>query len=172
VLPRWGQWYLFGAQAVVAYGVPRLSADVDVTLRLSPDAPDRLVEDMRAAGFEPRVADPEFVRRTRVLPFVHAATGMPLDVVLAGSGLEDEFLARARVLDIEDLRVPTIEPGDLIIAKILAGRPKDIEDARGLWRARGQELDGARIESVLRLLEEALGQSDLLPAWSAIRRRG
>ena len=38
-----------------------------------------------------RVDDPEFVRRTRVMPFVHVATGMPLDVVLAGSGLEDEF---------------------------------------------------------------------------------
>ena len=34
VLAKWGRWYLFGAQAVVAYGVPRLSADVDVTLAL------------------------------------------------------------------------------------------------------------------------------------------
>ena len=47
VLNRWGRWYLFGAQAVVAYGVPRLSADVDVTLRLAPDEPDRFVGDMR-----------------------------------------------------------------------------------------------------------------------------
>ena len=169
VLPRFGEWYLFGAQAVVAYGVPRLSADVDVTVRLSVDAPDRLVDAMRAAGFEPRVSDPDFVRRARVLPFVHSATGMPLDVVLAGSGLEDEFLARVRVLEIEGLRVPVLEAGDLIIAKILAGRPKDIEDARGLWKARAPEVDAARVESVLRLLEEALAQSDLLPAWSAIR---
>ena len=32
VLAWRGRWYLFGAQAVSAYGVPRLSADVDVTL--------------------------------------------------------------------------------------------------------------------------------------------
>lgn len=172
VLPRWGEWYLFGAQAIVAYGVPRLSADVDVTLRLIPEAPERLILDLRAAGFEPRVSDPEFVRRARVLPFVHAATAMPVDVVLAGSGLEDEFLSRVRWLDIEGVSVPTLEPADLIIAKVLAGRPKDIEDARGLWRARGKEMDVGRIESVLRLLEEALGQSDLMPAWSAIRDRG
>jgi hypothetical protein len=171
VLPRWGPWYLFGAQAVVAYGVPRLSADVDVTLRLTPDSPERFVEDMRVAGFELRVDDPEFVRRTRVLPFVHVASGMPLDVVLAGSGLEDEFLTRARLLDIGGLRVPTIDPEDLIIAKVLAGRPKDLGDARGLWRARGHEMDIARIASVLRLLEEALSQSDLTPAFDAIRRR-
>ena len=169
VLPRFGDWYLFGAQAVIAYGVPRLSADVDVTLRLQPEVPDRLVEDMRAAGFEPRVADADFVRRTRVLPFFHTTTGMPLDVVLSGPGIEDEFLARARVLDIGGLRVPTLDPSDLVIAKILAGRPKDVDDARGLMKARGKEIDHARVESMLRLLEEALGQSDLLPAWNAVR---
>ena len=169
VLPRWGPWYLFGAQAVVAYGVPRLSADVDVTVRLTPDAPERFVEDMRAFGFEPRVADADFVRRTRVLPFVHAATGMPLDVVLAGSGLEDEFLDRARVIELGDLRIPTIAPDDLVVAKILAGRPKDIEDARGLWKAHGAGIDAARIEAILRQLEEALAQSDLIPAFEAIR---
>jgi hypothetical protein len=38
VLSRWGRWYVFGAQAVITYGVPRLSADVDVTVGLDPDA--------------------------------------------------------------------------------------------------------------------------------------
>jgi hypothetical protein len=28
VAERWGRWCVFGAQAVVVYGVPRLSADV------------------------------------------------------------------------------------------------------------------------------------------------
>ena len=83
VLARWGRWYVFGAQAVVVYGVPRLSADVDVTLALNPDTPERFAHDMHGAGFALRVADPEFVRRTRVMPFVHSATGMPLDIVLA-----------------------------------------------------------------------------------------
>ena len=74
VLDRWGRWYLFGAQAAIAYGVPRLSADVDVTVELAPDASERFVRDMKAGGFTLRVDDPEFVRRTRVMPFVHVAT--------------------------------------------------------------------------------------------------
>lgn len=57
-----------------------------------------------------------------------------------------------------------------MIAKILAGRPKGLEDAGALWRAHGEELDLDRIESLLRLLEEALGQSDLLPTLRSIRR--
>ena len=66
VLDRWGRWYLFGAQAVVAYGAPRFSADVDVTVELDPDDPERFVRDMEAGGFALRVDDPDFVRRTRV----------------------------------------------------------------------------------------------------------
>lgn len=56
VVARWGRWYVFGAQAVILYGVPRLSADVDVTLALEPDAPERFVLEMRAAGFTLRVS--------------------------------------------------------------------------------------------------------------------
>jgi hypothetical protein len=170
VLPRWGRWYVFGAQAVMAYGVPRLSADVDVTLRLSPDEPERFARDMAAAGFSLRVSDPDFVRRTRVMPFVHDTTAMPLDIVLAGSGLEDEFIERARETDVGGTVVPLIAPDDLIIAKILAGRPKDVEDARNLWRVRGPELDDGRIRRLLALLEEALGQSDLVSSFeNAVR---
>ena len=98
VLGRWGPWYLFGAQALNAHGVPRLTADVDVTLRLE-------------------LAD------------------------------LDRF------------------------AKILAGRPKDMEDAHALWRALGSSLDASRIESILGLIEQALDRRDLLPELASIRRR-
>lgn len=111
VLAGWGRWYLFGAQAVVAYGVPRLSAEVDVTLALVPDEPERFARDMRAAGFVLRVEDPDFVRR-----------------------------------------------------------PKDIEDANGLWHLHGRTLDAGRIRDTLHLLEEALGQSDLLPVFDGMVR--
>jgi hypothetical protein len=172
VLKGWGRWYVFGAQAVIAYGVPRLSADVDVTLQLVPEEPERFVTAMQAAGFALRVEDPDFVRRTRVMPFVHLATAMPVDIVLAASGLEDEFLSRAQAVDLGGTVVPLIHPEDLIIAKVLAGRPKDLEDAGALWRIRGQELDAARIERALRLLEEALSQSELVSTFEAMRRGG
>jgi hypothetical protein len=170
VLSRWGRWYVFGAQAVVMHGVPRLSADVDVTLALSPDAPERFARDMDAAGFVLRVTDPDFVRRTRVMPFVHRGTSMPLDIVLAGSGLEEEFLARATPVDVDGAVVPLIHVEDLMIAKLLAGRPKDLDDARALWRLHGRTSDESRIRQLLDLLEQALSQSDLIPAFEAIKR--
>ena len=168
VLARWGRWYVFGAQAVTAYGVPRLSADVDVTLALRPDAPEPFARDMEAAGFALRVSDPDFVRRTRIMSFLHTATGMPLDIVLAGSGLEDEFLDRAKPTDVGGTVVPLIDLTDLIVAKVLAGRPKDLEDARGLWRVHAQQIDAARVRHTLELLEAALSQSDLVSSFDAI----
>ena len=167
-LSHWGRWYLFGAQAVVLHGVPRLSADVDVTLWLEPDAPERFTRDMADAGFALRIDDPEFVRRTRVMPFFHAATGLPLDIVLAGSGLEDEFSRRAIPTDVGGTLVPVIDPEDLVIAKVLAGRPKDLDDARALWRLHGTDLGASRVRATLKMLEEALSQNDLLPAFDDI----
>ena len=168
MLDAWGRWYVFGAQAVTAYGVPRLSADVDVTVVLTPDDPESFASAMATGGFVLRVDDADFVRRTRVMPFLHVATAMPLDVVLGASGLEQEFADRAVLTDIGGVTVPVIERGDLIIAKVLAGRPKDIEDARLLWRLHHDRIDVSRVRRTLHLLQEALAQSDLVPALDAI----
>lgn len=157
------QWYLFGAQAAIVWGSPRLSADVDVTASLDRAGLDGFIGTMRNHGFDIVFGDPEFIDRTRVIPFVHRHSRMPLDVVLSGPGLEEEFLQRALSVDVAGTLVPVISPEDLIVTKILAGRPKDVEDIRGVIHERKESLDVARIRAVLRLLEQALTQSDLLP---------
>ena len=92
------RWYLFGAQAAIFHGVARLTADVDVTVLPEPHSTGRLASVMEANGFRLRVtATDDFVARTRVLPFVHSATRLPVDVVLAGPGIEEQFLDRAEM---------------------------------------------------------------------------
>lgn len=166
------EWYVFGAQAALVWGRPRLTTDVDVTVRLRA-ATGELVRSLERHGFILRVeATDAFVGQTRVLPFEHRASKLALDVVLAGPGLEELFLERAVPVDIGGTSVPFISPEDLITTKILAGRPKDLEDVRGVLSQRGHALDVALIRKTLSLLEEALGQSDLLPAFeSELRQR-
>jgi hypothetical protein len=125
---------------------------------------------MSDAGFMLRVSDADFVRRTRVMPFLHQQTAMPVDVVLAGSGLEDEFFHRATQFDVGGVPVPVIDLTDLVIAKVLAGRSKDIEDAKTLWSLRHASIDAERIRTVLSLLEAALSQSDLVSTFETIAR--
>ena len=137
---------------------------MDVTVQLRTEDAPGFVSRMKRAGFDLRIRDIEgFVKKTRVLPFVHRDSGVPVDVVLAGPGLEEEFLERARPVDLGGVVLPVISPEDLIITKILASRPKDLEDIRGILRERLAKLDLRRIRSRLRLLEEALGQDDLKP---------
>jgi hypothetical protein len=140
-----------------------------VTVELPSDNTHALVSAVEHAGFALRVRDvDDFVRRTRVLPFVHRNSGMFVDVVLAGPGPEEEFLARARSVEIAPgLSVPIISPEDLVATKILAGRPKDIEDVRGILRSRGSTLDIGRIRRLLGALESAVAQTDLLSTFEA-----
>lgn len=158
-------WYLFGAQAAIAYGVARLTADVDVTVRAPATPTGEWLAALEPRGFERRFADPAFIAQARVVPLVHRTTGLPVDIVLAGPGLEEEFLRRAVVLSIDGVPVPVVELADLVILKVLASRPKDLDDVTTLMRIHGDQLDAVRVRTVLGLLEQALGQSDLINAF-------
>ena len=165
-------WYLFGAQAAILHGAARLTADVDVTVRLpSAVTAVSLVDVFRRHGFDPRVDTPAFIERTRVVPLVHRRSSIPLDVVLGGPGLEDVFLDRAQMRDVEGVAVPVASPEDLILMKILAGRAKDLDDVRAVLAAQGPRLDTGYVRETLGSLESALGQSDLLPAFESALRR-
>lgn len=156
------RWYLFGAQAAILHGVARLTADVDVTVRLGPRSTSELVAALTRAGFALRVSDIDgFVESTSVLPLVHTPSRIPVDIVLAGPGLEELFFSRIEERCIGDVRVPVASAEDIVIMKVLAGRLKDLEDVAAIAGARGAGLDIDRIRTTLRLIEAALDRSDL-----------
>ena len=169
---RGDRWFLFGAQALAVHGIPRVTADVDVTVVLGDGQPRALVRALSEAGLELRVADvDDFVESTGVLPFFDSESGLALDVVLGRSGLELECLERAIPIDVDGVTVPVITVEDLVILKVLAGRPKDRDDVSALLRRKSRPLDLDRVRKVLGLLEEALDQSDLLSAFEKLRPR-
>lgn len=155
------RWFLFGAQAAILHGVARLSADVDITVELGARPTRDLVELLTREGFDLLVTDTGFVEVTRVLPFAHRASRMPVDVVLAGPGLEEQFLARAETRRVAGLAIPVVSAEDLIAMKILAGRPRDLEDVAAVARAHRHDLDLGQIRGTLNLLEAALDRADL-----------
>jgi hypothetical protein len=165
------RWYVFGAQAAVAYGRPRMTADVDVTVELEGAAPPDLVAELEPHGFELRFPLSEgHLAEARLLPMVHAPTAMPLDLLIAGPGLEEEFLARACPVDVGGVEVPMISVEDLIAVKVLAGRRKDLEDVRGVLIEQRGRVDLARTRDVLSALEAALGERKLLPRLARLLR--
>jgi predicted nucleotidyltransferase len=165
------RWYVFGAQAVVVYGRPRLTADVDVTVELVGSDVRALLADLQKRGFELRFPlRDERLAEARLLPMVHVPTAMPLDLMLAERGLEEEFLSRARACDIGGVKVPVISVEDLVAVKILAGRRKDLEDVRGVLVEQSGRIDLERTRDVLSSLEAALGEDKLLPRLDRLLR--
>ena len=158
------RWYLFGAQAAIVHGSARLSADVDATVFVNPSGMDALLERLAAHGIVPRSGDFRHVAAThRVLLLWHEPTGMPLDLVLGGPGVETTFCARARTHDLGGTKVPVISPEDLVASKILAGRTKDIDDVQAILQVGRDTVDITAVRSLLRQFEQALDRSDLLP---------
>jgi hypothetical protein len=163
------RWYLLGAQAIVVHGRPRMTADIDVAVELGSRSVKMLLDALAGSGFAPAFEfDDMFVSATRVVPVVHRVSGIPVDIMLAGPGLEELFLDAAELTVIAGVEVPVIRAEHLVVTKILAGRPRDIGDVEGVVVARGDTLDHQEIEQLLILLESAIGQSDLLPRWRSI----
>lgn len=162
------RWYLFGAQAAFFYGASRLTVDVDITVALEGCSLREISAALSRHDVRPRIDDDDFIERTRVLPVIHTPSRIAGDIVLAGPGLEEGFMARAQVRDVLGVRVPVAAAEDLVVMKVLAGRAKDIEDVKSVVAAQGVSLDLGEIRETLRLVEEALGQSDLLPVFEKI----
>lgn len=86
-----------------------------------------------------------------------------LETLAAKADLAELWALRGRHDLLSVFAVPVASPEDLIVMKVLAGRPKDLEDVRSVLAERLTKLDVAYIRSMLGTLEQALGQSDLRP---------
>lgn len=166
------RWYLFGAQAAIIYGAARLTADVDVTVDPGEHSSESLINALTRSGFESRVTDPaQFVERTGVLPMVHVGSRIPLDVVFSGHGIEEHFHNRAEEHALDDINMRVVCAADLVAMKILAGRPKDLDDAIAVTAAQLPELDLQLVLGTLQTLQHALGRSDLVSELDEVIRR-
>lgn len=161
--PQKIRWFVFGAQAVIAAGAVRQTADLDIT---TDDVPaSRLITLLRKAGLALRndiEGVEELVEHHRIVPMVHTRTGYQVDVVRAGPGLEQDMFARTIRRRVGRAQIPFVETNDLVVQKTLAGREKDLEDVRALLRSASKEIDLAVVRSRLRELGSLIDDSTLV----------
>lgn len=133
---------LIGGQAVLLHGEPRLTEDIAITLDAPPDRLPDVLAVCRAAELEPLPDDPEaFVGETFVLPADDVASGIRIDLIFSTTPYEAEAIGRAIYVELEGTPVPFATAEDLILHKLFAGRPRDLEDARGVVRRKGMKID-------------------------------
>jgi len=147
-------YMLIGGQAVLLYGESRLTRDIDVTLGAGPDQLPLILEWIRACGWRALTATPEeFVARTLVLPCLDPASGIRMDLLFALSPYERQAIARARAVQVGQTPVRFASAEDLIIHKIIAGRPRDLEDVLSV-ALKNPQLDTGYIRKWLGELEK------------------
>lgn len=156
-------YMIIGGQAVLVHGEPRLTKDIDVTLGVALDRLGEVLRLVEAAGLQPLVDPETFVRETMVLPCTDTASRVRVDLVFSESGFERDAIRRAATVRIGAVDVRVICPEDLVVQKVVAGRPRDLEDVRSLL-ARQPGLDRRQVETLLRQFEQVL-ELPLMERW-------
>jgi hypothetical protein len=161
-------YMIVGGQAVLLYGEPRLTRDIDVTVGLGPD---RLDEILALAGNIPLKILPanprEFVASTMVLPLESENSGIRVDIIFSFTPYEKEALARANEVRLENEMVRFAAPEDVIIHKLFAGRSRDIDDAKTIM-ARQKKIDAGYIINWLTSFDRTFPEKRLLDLFKGL----
>jgi len=123
-------YMIVGGQAVLLYGEPRLTRDIDITLGVDRNRLKDVVAIAKKLKLKILPDDVEnFVSETMVLP-VLGRKGIRIDFIFSFTDYEKNAIARARKIVSDGIEICYASPEDVIIQKIFAGRERDIEDAR------------------------------------------
>ena len=130
-----------GGLAVMRWGEPRETVDVDLTLLTGFRDEGRFVS-VLLGRYAPRIEDPEaFARANRVL-LLEAASGVGLDVALGGLPFEESAVNRSSLFAFPgDVSLRTCSAEDLLVLKAFADRPKDWVDVDGVIIRQAGKLD-------------------------------
>ena len=154
---------VMGGLAVRTYGIPRPTRDVDVTVSIDRSRLPELFESLEAKGYTtPEAYQRGWVDEIAGMPLVklrtyHSTGGVDVDLFLAESEFQRSLIARRRPTPIEDRLIDLVSPEDLVLLKLLAGRPRDRADVGDVLFVQGK-LD----QDYLRLWAERLGVADEL----------
>lgn len=160
---------VIGAVARNAWASPRATADLDLAALIPTRvASDRLVTALSSRGVvavqivggegeEP----PDLLRLERSTGVVRR-----LDILIAKTSFEREAVTAATPFDLGGMH-PVVGPEHLVVYKLIAGRPQDIEDAVEVVRTRA--LDGHPVDDVI--LRRWAAEWTVLDRLEEVRRR-
>jgi predicted nucleotidyltransferase len=161
---------VIGGQAVLLYGEPRLTRDIDITLGIGVDRLGEMTAIIDRLGLK-CLADQveDFVRETMVLPAIEERSGIRVDFIFSFSLYERQAIERARSVVLGNTKIRFAALEDVVIHKLIAGRPRDIEDIENIL-LKNTEYDSAYIEKWLEEFDTALG-ADHSGSFAQLRKR-
>lgn len=172
VLEKMGAPYIVvGSFASAVYGEPRMTLDIDIVVRLSPEHVESLCEAFSSEDYYiSREAVLEALTTGTQFNVIHAESGNKIDFMIARTDAwgREQLDRRRRADFLPGLAAWVASPEDVIIGKMIyyreGGSDKHLRDAAGIMKMSGDERDTDYIEE----WAGCLGLSDV---WRAILDR-
>lgn len=154
-------YMVIGGQAVLLYGEPRLTRDIDITLGVGVRELNKLKETISSLGLKILVErDEEFVERNMVLPTLDEKSGIRVDFIFSFSPYERQAIERAKDIKLGRSLVRFASLEDVVIHKVIAGRARDLEDIKSIL-LKNQKYDSDYIEKWLKEFDKSLTEQFL-----------
>ena len=161
------QYAVIGGIANQRWGVSRLTHDVDIKV-LVPDLDYATIRTALRADFAER-GRPHVPLNPLVVDVV--IDGATVDFLLAIPGYDEQVVTRAVQHKLDDLSIWLCLPEDLIVQKVVAGRPKDWIDIEGILVEQHGKLDLDYLEDWLAQFAEFLERPEILAQYQKIQER-
>lgn len=154
------EYYFIGGMAVQAWGEPRVTRDVDVSVMTGFGDEDTFI-DRLTEYVQPRYENArKFAITNRVL-LAYSPEGVAIDIAMAAFDFERRALKRAQFVQyLPDISLKVCSAEDLLVYKVFAGRPQDWGDVRSILVRQGNALKMRTVEKELRPLLDGIEQPE------------
>lgn len=152
---------IMGGMAVSAYAPPRTTFDIDGIVEIEEERIEGFLRRLKKAGFSTNEAAP--VKVINGLPFItlyYPRSKVYVDLFLARNEFQKQMMARSWRITVEGLTLEIVSPEDLILVKLLTGRPRDTEDVRQILLENSESLDFGYLRGWARRLGVAVFLED------------
>lgn len=138
-----------GGMAVLVWGRPRFTADIDIVVEIKPSDIAGLAKALRGlgeAGYIDEDVAAEIVRNGGEFNFIDGSTGIKIDFWVFDNGEFDSSRLKRRISrKILDQKIYFTSPEDLILSKLRwfkeSGSNRHLEDAESVMKISERELD-------------------------------
>jgi len=130
------KYVVIGGIAVLAWGKPRTTFDVDIVITLFPAHLEMIISDFIRYGFTARKDAVKRLRRGLAVKLRHGIYSA--DLRLSSFTLDKQAIRRARHIKVAGVRIPIASKEDLIVYKLANFGYQDKADIEGILRRQRQ----------------------------------
>ncbi|MEA3346804.1 MAG: nucleotidyltransferase [Candidatus Auribacterota bacterium] len=165
-------YMIIGGQAVLLYGTPRLTRDIDITLGVDTDK-FRLVEKVcEKLKLKILPANPEnFAKDTKVLPAEETKLKIRVDFIFSFTSYEKQAINRTKRVIMGGYQVKFASCEDVIIHKMFAGRAIDEEDVKNILLKNRNSIELRYVKKWLSKFGKLSGQKELPKRFNTILKQ-